>query len=144
MVVTIGFKKLHPEAILPTVSHPGEDVGMDLYALEDTFIPAKGSAIVPVGIAADIPHGYWMRIENRSGMGFKYGLQVHPGIIDPSFLGELGVKMFNHTDKDVTIEAKQRFAQLVLYEAFFPEIEETFELPKTTRGTNGFGSTGKF
>jgi len=106
--VNIKFKKTHPDAILPRKAHPhpdNGDSGYDIFAVEDTVIPARGSAVVPVGLTlADITPGFWFRIEPRSGLGFKHNLQPHLGIIDNPYRGDLGVKLYNFSDKNVTIE----------------------------------------
>lgn len=83
----IKFKKIHPDAKLPTQNNSQtdgtSDTGWDVYAVEDKIIPAKGSAVVDNGLQfAFITPGYWVKVEGRSGMGFKHGIMPHGGIID--------------------------------------------------------------
>jgi len=144
--VNIKFKKTHVDAILPRKAHPNPDTGdsgFDLFAVEDTTIPARGSAVVPVGLTlADITEGFWFRIEPRSGLGFKHNLQPHLGIIDNPYRGDLGVKLYNFSDKDVTIEKGIACAQFVVYENIHTSVEFAEEVSSTDRGEAGFGSTG--
>ena len=49
----LKVKLLTPAAKAPTVGHPGEDLGYDIYASAALTIPAKGHAIVPTGIAIE-------------------------------------------------------------------------------------------
>lgn len=143
----IKFIKTDFFAILPEKnnSHPLEgDIGYDLFAIEDTIIPARGSAVVPVGIKVGfIEPGYWFKIEARSGNGFKKGLEPHPGIIDNSYRGDLGVKLFNFTDQDQIIEKHKGAAQFVIYKMVDSEVEwmEESDLINTSRGEKGFGSS---
>ena len=75
------------------------DTGFDLVAVEQTTILQRGSAVVPVGLTlADITPGYWIRIEPRSGLGFKHNLQPHLGVIDNGYRGDLAVKLYNFSD----------------------------------------------
>ena len=84
--LTIKFKATHDDAVLPVANNKAietGDSGYDLVAVEDVKIPAGGSNIAEVGLTlADITHGYWIRIEPRSGLGFKHKIQPHLGLID--------------------------------------------------------------
>lgn len=79
--VEIKFVKVHPDAQLPKQNHSGEgigDTGFDLYSVEDTAILPGESKIVPVGVKVGyITPGYWFKIEARSGLGFKHGIEPH-------------------------------------------------------------------
>lgn len=142
----IKFKKTNDDAILPRKAHPDSktgDTGYDLFAVEDTSIPAKGSAVVPVGLTlADITPGYWFRIEPRSGLGFKHSLQPHLGVIDNPYRGDLGVKLYNFGDKDVIIPKSSGVAQIAVYQNIDSAVSFTDEVSDTDRGEDGFGSTG--
>lgn len=145
----VGFIQTHPDAILPVKNHPGSltgDVGYDLFAVETTTIPAKGSAVVPVGMKLGyITPGYWFRIEARSGNGFKKSLAPHFGIIDNGYRGDLGVKLYNFSDVDQVIEKGAGAAQLILYKMVDSDVSWIREedVDKTVRGEKGFGSSDK-
>ena len=146
--VTVKFKATHDDAVLPQANNKQTgtgDTGYDLVAVEDVDIPHGKSAVVPVGLTlADISPGYWFRIEPRSGLGFKYSLQPHLGVIDNGYRGDLGVKMYNfHESTDIKIEKGDKIAQLVIYELLQPEFEFTDEISDTARGDKGFGSSDK-
>lgn len=146
----VRFIKTHDDAVLPERAHQHIGTGdacYDLMAVEDTVIPARGSAVVPVGLKlAHITPGYWLRIEARSGNGFKKGLEPHPGVIDNGYRGDLGIKLFNLTDTDQEIKAGNGVAQfsiqrMIIADAISWTTEEAVE--KTARGESGFGSTNK-
>ena len=141
----IKFKKTHNDAKLPSVNNEAcltGDSGYDLFSVEDTTIPARGSAVVPVGLTlADITKGYWFRIEPRSGLGFKHSLQPHLGVIDNQYRGDLGVKLYNFSDNDAVIEKGKGCAQLVVYKLQQPIVEWADEVSDTNRGADGFGSS---
>jgi dUTP pyrophosphatase len=138
----LKFEKTHDLAKLPTKNHES-DTGYDVYSIEDKIIPAKGSAVVTVGLKfAYIPEGYWVKVESRSGLGFKHGILAHPGIIDCGYRGDAGVKLYNLTDKDYEVKAGDRIAQFVVYLNFSMPVEWG-KVEETERGEKGFGSSGK-
>lgn len=131
------------------------DTGYDLYAVDDVKIPGMGiavhgqdlsvnSAVVPVGLKlAEIEDGYWFRIEARSGLGFKYSVQPHFGIIDNQYRGDLGVKMYNLSSKDYHVSKGDKIAQIVFYPIIAAQMSFTDEATESARGEKGFGSSGK-
>lgn len=144
--VNIKFKKTHPDAVLPVANNKEigtGDTGYDLVAVESVFIKSGTSEVIPVGLTlADITPGYWIRIEPRSGLGFKHSLQPHLGVIDNGYRGDLGVKMYNmHESIDVQLNAGDKIAQLVVYELIQPEVEFVDDVTETSRGDKGFGSS---
>ena len=142
----IKFKATHSDAILPEANNTDNgtgDSGYDLVAVEDVKIPAAGSNIVGVGLTlADITPGYWIRIEPRSGLGFKHSIQPHLGVIDNGYRGDLGVKLYNFSKNDHYVVKKgQKIAQLVMYKLLQPKCEWATEVTDTPRGEKGFGSS---
>jgi len=137
----LKFEKTHEDAVLPTKNHDS-DTGMDVTCVEDFVIPAGGSAVVGVGLKfAFIEPGYWVKVEGRSGLGFKHGIMPHPGIIDQGYRGDAGVKLYNLTDKDYEGKAGDRIAQFVVYQNY--QVEVSFgEAVESERGEKGFGSSG--
>lgn len=91
---TVGFKKLHVDAILPAKAHD-EDSGFDLYALEDTIIYPGQTVIVKTGIAVDLPEGFDATVRPRSGNTSKTKLRVQLGTVDRQYTGEIGVMVDN-------------------------------------------------
>lgn len=145
--VTIKFKKTHEDAVLPGAnnSEPGTgDSGYDLVAVEDVNIHSRLSAVVPVGLTlADITPGYWIRIEPRSGLGFKNGIQPHLGVIDNGYRGDLAVKLYNFGEKTYHCKKGDKIAQLVVYPLIQPCMRFSDDVTDTARGDKGFGSSDK-
>jgi len=138
----LKFEKTHESAKLPTKNNES-DTGYDVYSVEDKVIPARGSAVVGVGLKfAYIPEGYWVKVESRSGLGFKHGIHAHPGIIDNGYRGDAGIKLYNNTDVNYEIKAGDRIAQFVVY-MNFPMTVEWGSVEQSDRGDKGFGSSGK-
>jgi dUTP pyrophosphatase len=138
----LKFKKVHPDAKLPTKNN-ASDVGFDVYSVENKAIPARGSAVVDVGLEfADISPNFWVKVEGRSGLGFKYGVSPHPGIIDPGYRSNAGIKLYNNTDTEYIVEKGDRIAQFVVYRNYNVIVEEG-EIEESDRGANGFGSSGR-
>ena len=140
--VEIRFKKTNDLAKLPTKANDS-DTGFDVYATESKTIPARSSNVVDVGLEfAYITPGYWVKVEGRSGLGFKHSIIPHAGIIDNAYRGNAGIKLFNHSDDDYRVSEGDRIAQFVVYKNYDVTIEEG-EIEEASRGANGFGSTGR-
>jgi dUTP pyrophosphatase len=150
-MVTIYAHKINPKAVIPQVQYGNTSACFDITCTQTTVIPAKGKAVVPNGLNLTIPdsYKYWMQIQLRSSKGFKYDLVPHYGTVDAGYTGDLGIKIYNLGDTDVTIEEGERYAQIAVIEK--PEYEiielndEEFESlkQKQLRGDKGFGSSGK-
>jgi dUTP pyrophosphatase len=145
-IPTVKFVKTHPDAVLPERNHKHPatgDSGYDVTAVEDTLIPAREAAVVPVGLKlAYLPPYVWIRIESRSGLQFKHGLQAFNGIIDNQYRGDMGIRILNHSDKDYFVKKGDRVAQFVLYNLITAEPMWADKIDETTRGEKGFGSSG--
>jgi dUTP pyrophosphatase len=140
--VTLKFKKINENAKLPTKNNES-DTGFDVFCVEDKVIPARGSSVVDVGLEfAFITPGYWVKVEGRSGLGFKHGISPHPGIIDSGYRGNAGIKLYNSTATDYEVKSGDRIAQFVVYKNYNVVVEEG-DTVESDRGASGFGSSGK-
>lgn len=138
----IRFEKTHPDAQLPKKNFES-DSGWDLVAVETTAIPPNNKVVVPVGLKlAFLEPGYWLSVESRSGLSFKNGILAHPGVIDQNYRGDLGVLLYNHSDKFYTVEKGDRIAQLVVHYNIHMQVGWG-TVQATDRGEKGFGSSGK-
>lgn len=136
--------KLKENAIIPTYAHV-DDAGMDLYAVEQVYLPAMSRAVVSTGISMAIPEGFVGLIHPRSGMALSKGITVlnAPGTIDSGYRGEIKVILYNSTKRNnYTINPGDRIAQLVIQPYYRASIVMDDVLPVALRGHNGFGSTG--
>lgn len=147
MTIRLKLKKLHPEAKLPEYQ-TALAAGMDLCAcLEAPTILAPGeSALIPTGLALELPPGFEAQVRPRSGLALKHAITLlnSPGTVDADYRGELSVIMINHhRHESFTINLHDRIAQLVIGAVAHAEIVEVEELNETTRAGGGFGSTGR-
>lgn len=163
----LKVKLLHPEAQAPTVAHAGSDLGFDLYSIEDVVLEPGVPVKVRTGIAVEGPPGWGFVLGDRSSMAAK-GVTYAGGRIDAGYRGEILVCLVNvnqsrysvrstrdcsgsiidvsleHTDVSVTIRRGDKIAQMSPFEAHTQlEVSVVEELSATTRGVNGFGSTGR-
>lgn len=145
----IEFFKTHEDAVLPKRNNEGHqpgtgDTGYDVFSIEDLTLENNNAIVVPVGLkVAYVSPGYWFRVEARSGLGFKHGIFPHFGIIDNPYRGDMGIKLYNITDKDYHIKKGDRIAQLVVYQLIEPEIRWAETISETARGESGFGASGR-
>jgi len=142
----IRVKKLRSNAVLPTYGS-AEAAGADLYACLDAVLTIQpGETVcVPTGLAMEIPRGCAGLIYARSSLGTKRGLAPanKVGVIDSDYRGEICVMLFNHGSESQCIAPGERVAQMVITPVVTPTYEYADELSSTTRGSGGFGSTGK-
>ena len=136
----LKVKKLSPDAVLPTVAHPGEDIGYDLYSAEDITLPARSAAGVHTGIAIEFAPAAGGIVKTRSGMA-KKRLMCNAGVIDAGYRGEIIVLMENLADEPYTIRHGDRIAQLIEHPFLAGEVVED-KLSEAARGAKGFGSSG--
>ncbi len=136
----LKVKKLTPDAVLPTIAHPGEDIGYDLYASEDLTIPAHGAAAVHTGIAIEFAPAAGGIVKTRSGLA-KKRLMCNAGVIDAGYRGEVIVLMENLGDEAYAIRKGDKIAQLLEHPLLAGEVIEA-ELNEAARGAKGFGSSG--
>lgn len=137
----LKVKRLSPDAILPTVAHPGEDIGYDLYAAEELTIPAHGAAGVHTGIAIEFTPAAGGIVKTRSGLA-KKRLLCNAGVIDAGYRGEVIVLMENLDSEPYTIHKGDKIAQLLEHPFLAGEVVEN-ELSEASRGAKGFGSSGR-
>lgn len=142
----LKVKKLSPHAKIPSPA-TSHSAGYDLCACIDSplVVPARGRVLIPTGIAVEIEYGFAGFVFGRSGLGTKHGLAPSNavGVIDSDYRGEIIVGLSNHSDTDYLIEPSERIAQLVILPVNSPAIIECDELSETSRGSKGFGSSGK-
>lgn len=142
----IKVKRLRPDARVPAFGRGG-DAGFDLFMPEKAVINhGEGSVKIPLGIAIEIPKGFYVQINLRSSTGLKTPLRLsnQVGIIDEGYRGEICLILDNISQwQDVTIEKGSRIAQGILMKRQFTALVEVKELSKSERGNGGFGSTGK-
>lgn len=145
--IEIKFVKTHMEAVLPERNHKDlltGDSGYDLTAIEDCVIPSRGGNVVPVGLKVGyITPGYWIRIESRSGLQFRYNLSAFNGVVDNSYRGDISPRINNNSDVDYYVKKGDRVAQLVLYPLVAAETSIIDVAEETERGEKGFGSSGR-
>lgn len=161
--VQIGFKRLSPDATIPTKAHPA-DSGFDLVASADVIIEPGETVIVPTGIAVQLPPGYEATVRPRSGVTSKTKLRVQLGTIDNGYAGEIGVivdnisndtwsnasRRIDNTYDDSTrgkskgyiVRKGDKLAQLVFTRLPDVEAVEVFDVGESARGASGFGSSG--
>lgn len=138
-VVNKGGQQL-PEYATPL------SAGMDLRAdiSESIVLKPMERRIIPTGLRIALPSGYEAQVRPRSGLALKHGITVlnSPGTIDADYRGEIGVLLANLSDRDFTVTAGERIAQMVVARHEQAEFELVDELDPTERGEGGYGHTG--
>ncbi len=143
-MIDLEVTRLRQGAELPFRAYPG-DAGLDLVACERVTLEPGQRGVVPTGIAVSIPEGYAGLVTPRSGLAARHGISVvnGPGLVDSGYRGELKAILLNTDATEAfTVEPGMRIAQLVLVPVATARLIEVAELAGSTRGTDGFGSSG--
>lgn len=143
---TIKVRILRPGARLPAYLSGGA-AGLDLAARLDaplTILPSA-RALVPTGLAVEIPSGWEGQVRPRSGLALEHGVTVlnAPGTIDCDYRGEVGILLVNHGAEPFTVADGERVAQLVIARVARARVEEAALLSESERGAGGYGHTGR-
>jgi dUTP pyrophosphatase len=146
VVPRVLIKKLRPDALVPRYMS-AQAAGLDLCAAIDaplSLAPGERAAVA-TGLAFALPAGFEGQLRPRSGLARDHGVTLvnSPGTLDSDYRGPLLVLVINHGAQAVTIEPRQRIAQLVIAPVVQAELVEVDELAETARGAGGFGSTGR-
>ena len=144
-MIDVAVRRVRADAVLPSQAYEG-DAGLDLSACEETRLEPGARAVVPTGIAVEIPEGYAGFVQPRSGLAARHGLGVvnSPGLIDSGYRGEIQVVLLNTDPREpFTVEPGMRIAQLVIAPVASVRLVEVEELATSERGARGFGSSAR-
>jgi dUTP pyrophosphatase len=141
-VIDVAIRRLRPDALVPGQAYEG-DAGLDLAACDPVVLEPGARAVVPTGLAVEIPEGYAGFVQPRSGLAARYGIGVvnSPGLIDSGYRGEISVVLLNTAQEPFVVEPGMRIAQLVILPVASVRLVEVDELAASARGTRGFGSS---
>ena len=139
-------KNVYDSIKLPKRATMGS-AGYDFFVPIDLDIVPNTTVKVPTGIRCKMKKNYVLQIYPRSGLGFKYRLQLDNtvGIIDSDYYnsdneGHIFIKITNDTRESKTIELKQGdgFAQGIFNKYYLAK-----ENRVNTKRNGGFGSTNQ-
>ena len=140
--VNFLIKQLTSTSTIPSRSTDGS-IGYDIsFDSSGPIILQPGQLLAfSTGIAVKCPMGTYARIAPRSGLTLNHNVHTMAGVIDPDFRGEIKVLLHNFGVRPQQIDPSQKIAQLILEQAYTPDVDIVHELNETSRGHNGFGST---
>ena len=113
---------------------------------EEIVIPPHGRALIPSGCHFDIEDGFGLIANNKSGVATKLGLVFGAAVCDSSYQGEVHISQINTSAEELRLVPGQKVIQFL----YMPvRLDTPTEVPfeelyneETSRGANGFGSTG--
>lgn len=149
-MIVVSFQRFVHGQGLPLPQYQSEDAaGMDLLAAvpegQDVILNPGDRALIPTGVAIELPRGYEAQVRPRSGLALKNGVTVlnSPGTIDADYRGEIGVILINFGQIPFAVRRGARIAQLVVSPIERVALIESERLTASERGAKGFGSTGR-
>ena len=142
-MIELPVRRLRDDATLPAQAYAG-DAGFDLAACGRHEVRPGERAVIPTGLAVEIPEGYGGFVLPRSGLAAHHGITLlnAPGLVDAGYRGEVQL-VFHNTDPEETfvVEPGMRVAQLVVLPVPAVTLVEREELAASDRGERGFGSS---
>jgi dUTP pyrophosphatase len=139
----------HAEGLPLPAYHSSQAAGLDLVAAVPEQMPlilaAGQHTMVPTGLVIALPEGFEAQVRPRSGLAARHGVTVlnSPGTVDADYRGEINVLLVNLGDAPFTIRRGERIAQMIVAPVTRVELARADSLSATTRGSGGFGSTGR-
>jgi dUTP pyrophosphatase len=149
MISVVYTRLAHGEGLQLPAYKSEDGAGMDLLAAlpaEGEVVLAPGArALIPTGLAIELPKGFEAQIRPRSGLALHEGITVlnSPGTVDADYRGEIGVILVNFGTKPFVVRRGARIAQLVVCPVERVALIAGERLTASVRGPNGFGSTGR-
>jgi dUTP pyrophosphatase len=144
-MLDLPFTRLpHGEGLpVPALATPGS-AGYDIASADDGVLAPLERRLFRTGFAIAVPAGYECQIRPRSGLALRHGVTLpnSPATIDSDYRGELMVALVNLGADPVEITRGMRVAQLVFMRVERVGWREVGDLPRSERGSGGFGSTG--
>lgn len=113
------------------------DAGVDVFSMLDVVISPHQTQKIPLGFGLELPEGFAAFVGPRSGLSSK-GISCEIAPIDSSYRGECHAIVINNTSEPYVVNKNDRIGQLII----IPIIIPTLVTETTSRGDNGFGSTG--
>lgn len=134
--------KLLREHVTPPFKKYDDDAGYDMFTPESIDILPGERVKIPLGLAVEIPKGYFGFMRARSSTAFKYGIESIGNVIDSTYRGEIHALLTNFGKEKVSITQGDKIAQLLILPVLCTGYEIVEELSPTERGSQGFGSSG--
>ena len=128
------------------VAHPGEDLGYDVFALEDAVLAPHQTVRVRTGIAVEARHPktgepLGLLVRDRSSMSAR-GVATTAGVIDAGYRGEVLIVMTNLGGSCIEVKAGEKIAQMIPVPVLTGLVREVESLEASLREGKGFGSSG--
>lgn len=144
-MLTVKILRLHPDAKIPKYATPFA-AGLDISACNETDVTLlpQSVALIPTGLAIELPIGYEAQLRPRSGLALKNAISLpnSPATIDADYRGEIKIILINHGKEPFTVKKGDRIAQIVIAKVEQADFVEVLSLSETERGEGGFGHTG--
>jgi len=140
--MTIKFKRLSKQAIIPQYAHSG-DAGLDLFSCENYILKPGERHTFHLGFALEIPQNYVGLIWDKGSLPFRAGVHTLAGVADSGYRGEYVIILINLGNKPYAIERGDKIAQLLIQPIINVKVKEVKTLSKTARGEGRMGSTGR-
>lgn len=119
----LRFKRLSSFAFPPFLGSSGA-IGYDLRSAHTYEVPPNDRALIMTDLSIRLPPGTYGRVAPRSGLALKQYIDVGAGVIDPDYIGNVGILLINHGKRAFRVDRGDRVAQLICERAVFPKLRD--------------------
>jgi dUTP pyrophosphatase len=137
------IKALHQNFVMP-IKSTDKAGAFDIYMPEAGTVSHQQTKLISLGFAAEVPENHVALLVPRSSVGAKYGVELNNtvGVIDSDYRGEWKAALKTKAGT-FSWDAEDRVLQFMVVPVANVTLEEVDELDETSRGSGGFGHTGK-
>lgn len=118
------------------------DSGWDLKTPFDFVLNPGESIFINTGVHTFYPVGWDGRVASKSGL-FRHRGILTTGVVDMGYTDPVGVTMYNIGKQVQAFKRGDKIAQLLVQKCHKTYLQPTYKVPKTRRGSNGYGSSGR-
>ncbi|XP_069461311.1 deoxyuridine 5'-triphosphate nucleotidohydrolase, mitochondrial-like [Ambystoma mexicanum] len=135
---TLKYGKLTDRASNPGKATKGS-VGFDICSSQTETILSKERHLIPTDPVLIPPPRTYIRLAPKSGLAWKFGINVLVVVNDPKFREDVKVLLQKHGEEALQIQARDQIAQGILERVMLPIPREEAEKDVTKKGALGFG-----
>lgn len=138
----IKFVKLSNDAIVPQ-QNTATDAWYDLFSTEDYVLKIGERKLFKTNISCAVPEWFYARIAPRSGLAYKYWIDVLAWVVDSGYRWDVWVILINFGQEDFEVKKWDKIAQLIIEKCHYVNRIEVENLDETDRNEWWFWSSGK-
>ena len=119
----IKFVKLSNDAIVPQ-QNTATDAWYDLFSTEDYILKVGERKLFKTNISCAVPEWFYARIAPRSGLAYKYWIDVLAWVVDSGYRWDIWVILINFGQENFEVKKWDKIAQLIIEKCAHPDYKQ--------------------